>query len=107
MKEVSAELIIRRGRQPDGQHKLIEIRYDKSNFNRTFSKCWFQNFDIVLARDCGIMMSQTGEITNARKALLYRSTRFVAIITDLKQPYIVYFKYIFLCQVKTSTRGKF
>ena len=26
-------------------------KYDMNNFNRAFSKCWFRNFDLVLARD--------------------------------------------------------
>ena len=42
MKELSAELIIRRGRQPAGQHKLTEIQYDMNNFNRSFFECWFE-----------------------------------------------------------------
>ena len=51
MKEHSAELIIRWWRQPAGQHKLTEVQYDINNFNRAFSKYWFRNFDLVLARD--------------------------------------------------------
>ena len=80
MKELSAELIFRRGRQPAGQHKLTEVRYDMNNFNRA-SKCWFRNFDLVCARP--------GVIINARRALPYWSTMLAAIITDQKTPYIV------------------
>ena len=52
MKELFTELIIRRERQPAGQHTLTEVQYDMNNFNRAFSKCWFRNFDLVLARYC-------------------------------------------------------
>ena len=51
MKERSAELIIRWWRRPVGQHKLTEVQYDMNNFGRAFSKCWFRNFDLALARD--------------------------------------------------------
>ena len=51
MKERSAELIIRWWRQPAGRRKLTEVQYDTNNFNGAFSKCWFRNFDLVLARD--------------------------------------------------------
>ena len=52
MKERSAELIIIRWwRQLAGQHRLTEVHFDVNNFNRGFSKCWFRNFDLVLARD--------------------------------------------------------
>ena len=51
MKELSAELRNRRGRQPAGQHKPTKIRYDMNNFNRAISKRWFRNFDLALARD--------------------------------------------------------
>ena len=51
MKGRSAKLIIRWWRQPAGQHKLTEVQYDMNSFNRAFSKCWFRNFDLVLARD--------------------------------------------------------
>ena len=43
-------------------------------------------------------------ITNARKALPYRSTIFATITTALKTTYIVYLKYIFLCRAKTGPR---
>ena len=57
MKVLSAELIIRLWRQPPGRLKQTEVQYDMNNFNRAFSKCWFRNFDLVLARDCALPAS--------------------------------------------------
>ena len=51
MKERSAKLTIRWWRQPADQHKLTEVPNDMNNFNGAFSKCWFRNFNLVLARD--------------------------------------------------------
>ena len=103
MKECSTELIIRWGRQPAGQHKQTEVQHDMNNFNCAFSKCWFRNFDLVLARDRdwpALWCHGLEWLPTREKHLPYRSTIFASIITVLITTYVEYLKYIFLCQTK-------
>ena len=109
MKERSAELIIRWWRQPAGRHKVTEVQHDMNNFNRGFSKCWFR---ILTSYWLVIALGQHYDVIDwsdyqREKALPYRSTIFATIITVLKTTYIVYLKYIFLCQAKSAKGGKF
>ena len=80
-----------------------------NNFNCAFSYAGLEFCPRIGSwlRKASTMIWKIGVITTARKAIQYGNTMFAAVITDLKTPYIVYLKYIFLCQAKTAKCDKF
>ena len=82
MKELSAELIIRRARQPAGQHKLTEVCYGMYNFNRVFPKYCFSK--ILTSHWLVIAQRQHYDVIDwsdyqREKPLPYQSTMFAPV----------------------------